>query len=118
MLLEIRNVKKYFSVRKRFLEKEYVRAVDGVNLSIKEGEHLGLVGESGCGKTTLSRLVMGLMPLDSGEILFEGRLVQKLRGEDLRNYRRRAQMVFQDPFTSLDPRLTVRNILKEGLYLE
>jgi ABC-type oligopeptide transport system ATPase subunit len=118
MLLEINNAKKYFPIRKSLFEKDYVRAVDCVNLQLKEGVHFGLVGESGCGKTTLSRLIMKLMPMDSGQILFEGRDITTLRGKELKNYRRRAQMVFQDPFNSLDPRLTIRNVLKEGLHLQ
>lgn len=118
MLLEIKNAKKYFLIRKGLFDRNYVRAVDQVNLTIKEGVHFGLVGESGCGKTTLSRLIMRLMPVDEGDILFEGRNINKLRGEDWKNYRRSAQMVFQDPFNSLDPRLTIINILKEGLHLE
>jgi oligopeptide transport system ATP-binding protein len=92
-----------------------VRAVDGVNLEIRRGETLGLVGESGCGKSTLARLVTGLLPVTGGSILFEDQEITKLRGGKLRRVRRRMQMIFQDPFASLDPRMTVGDILQEPL---
>src|SRR4051794_29333066 len=84
-----------------------VRAVDGVDLEIRRGETLGLVGESGCGKSTLARLVTGLLPVTAGTINFDGQEITKLRGSRLRQVRRRMQMIFQDPFASLDPRMTV-----------
>ena len=92
-----------------------VRAVDGVDLEVRRGETLGLVGESGCGKSTLARLVTGLLPVTAGSIVFDGQDVTKLRGGSLRQVRRRMQMIFQDPFASLDPRMTVGDILQEPL---
>jgi oligopeptide transport system ATP-binding protein len=92
-----------------------VRAVDGVDLEIRRGETLGLVGESGCGKSTLARLVTGLLPVTAGSINFDGSDITALRGARLRRVRRRMQMIFQDPFASLDPRMTVGDILQEPL---
>jgi oligopeptide transport system ATP-binding protein len=92
-----------------------VKAVDGVDLEIRRGETLGLVGESGCGKSTLARLVTALLPVTGGKILFEGQNMTKMRGRGLRRVRRRMQMIFQDPFASLDPRMTVGDIIQEPL---
>ena len=92
-----------------------VKAVDGVSFEIREGETLGLVGESGCGKSTLARLVTQLIPATSGKIFFGDVELTKLRGEKLRQYRRQLQMIFQDPFASLDPRMTVGDIIAEPL---
>jgi oligopeptide transport system ATP-binding protein len=92
-----------------------VRAVDGVDLEIRRGETLGLVGESGCGKSTLARLITGLLPVTAGKIVVDGKEVSKLHGARLRRVRRDMQMIFQDPFASLDPRMTVGDILQEPL---
>jgi oligopeptide transport system ATP-binding protein len=92
-----------------------VHAVDGVSFEIREGETLGLVGESGCGKSTLARLVTQLIPVTSGKVFFGDVELTKLRGEKLRQYRRQMQMIFQDPFASLDPRMTVGDIIAEPL---
>jgi oligopeptide transport system ATP-binding protein len=92
-----------------------VRAVDGVSFEIREGETLGLVGESGCGKSTLARLVTQLLPVTSGKIFFGDVELTRLRGEKLRQHRRQLQMIFQDPFASLDPRMTVGDIIAEPL---
>jgi oligopeptide transport system ATP-binding protein len=92
-----------------------VHAVDGVSFEIRAGETLGLVGESGCGKSTLARLVTQLIPATSGKIFFGDVELTKLRGEKLRQYRRQLQMIFQDPFASLDPRMTVGDIIAEPL---
>ncbi|MGH7765376.1 MAG: ABC transporter ATP-binding protein [Candidatus Dormibacteraceae bacterium] len=92
-----------------------VKAVDGVSFDIREGETLGLVGESGCGKSTLGRLVAQLLPLTSGKIFIEGVEMNRLRGEKLRQQRRQLQIIFQDPFASLDPRMTVGDIIAEPL---
>jgi len=92
-----------------------VRAVDGVDLEIRRGETLGLVGESGCGKSTLARLVTGLLPATAGSIMLDGQDITRLRGGALRRVRRKMQMIFQDPYASLDPRMTVGDILQEPL---
>jgi len=92
-----------------------VRAVDGVDLEVRRGETLGLVGESGCGKSTLARLVTGLLPVTRGTITFDGQEITQLHGGKLRRVRRKMQMIFQDPFASLDPRMTVGDILQEPL---
>ena len=92
-----------------------VKAVDGVDLEIRRGETLGLVGESGCGKSTLARLVTALLPVTAGTITFDGQDITKLHGGRLRRVRRKMQMIFQDPFASLDPRMTVGDILQEPL---
>jgi oligopeptide/dipeptide ABC transporter ATP-binding protein len=92
-----------------------VRAVDGVGLTVRRGETMGLVGESGCGKSTLARLILRLLEPDRGEIVFDQVDITHLRGRALRRHRRRAQMIFQDPYASLNPRLTIRRILNEPL---
>jgi len=118
-LLEIRQLRKYFPVRKGLLQRVqgHVRAVDDVSFSIQPGETLGLVGESGCGKTTVGRTLLRLYEPTSGSILFDGKDITNLRGSDLRTLRRHMQIVFQDPFSSLNPRMTVRGIIEEGLYI-
>ncbi len=113
VLVRIEKTYKYFPVSG--LGGESVRAVDGVDLEIRRGETLGLVGESGCGKSTLARLVTGLLPVTAGSITFDGQDITKLRGGRLRRIRRKMQMIFQDPFASLDPRMTVGDILQEPL---
>ncbi len=114
VMVEVRNLKKYFPVRRFLLSKDYVKAVDGVSFQIKKGECLGLVGESGSGKTTLGRVILRLIPPTSGEILYKGKPVTKMKGEELKEFRKSAQMVFQDPYSSLDPRMTVFQSIIEG----
>ena len=110
-LIEAKNLCKYFRVdRKRTL-----KAVDGVNIAIRCGETLGLVGESGCGKTTCGRTLLHLYDATSGQILFDGKDVSTLRGRELLEFKHRAQMVFQDPYSSLDPRMTIGEIIAEGM---
>ena len=92
-----------------------VRAVDDVSISVERGETVALVGESGCGKSTLAKLVLGLAPLTAGAIRFEGEAVSGLRGQALKHYRRQVQAVFQDPYSSLNPRLRIASILSEPL---
>ena len=115
LILEVKNLKKYFPVRKGLLMREVgqVKAVDDVSLSIKRGETLGLVGESGCGKSTLGRALIRLYEPTSGEVSFNGQNFLKLKGEQLRRERKHLQMIFQDPYASLDPRMTVGQILSE-----
>jgi len=110
-LLRVTDVTKHFTVGVR----TQVRAVDGVSFEIYPGETLGLVGESGCGKSTLGRVVTQLLPATSGSIFFDGLDLTSLRGESLRQKRREVQMIFQDPYASLDPRMTIGDIIAEPL---
>jgi oligopeptide transport system ATP-binding protein len=117
VLLEVRNLVKHFEVGGGLFggRRGTVRAVDGVSFSIRKGETLGLVGESGCGKTTTGRCILQLETATAGEILFEGRELTKLGPDDLRAVRRRLQVIFQDPYSSLNPRMTVGDIIAEPL---
>lgn len=116
-LLSVRNLKKYFPIRSGVFMRTtgYVRAVDDVSFSVREGETLGLVGESGCGKSTTGRTVLRLIEPTEGEVEFDGIPLTKLSSEEMRKRRRDMQMVFQDPFASLNPRMTVGDILEEPL---
>jgi oligopeptide/dipeptide ABC transporter ATP-binding protein len=117
-ILEVRNLVKHFSVRtggSLRAGSEVVKAVDGVSFSIKRGTTLGLVGESGCGKTTTGRCILLLERPTSGQILFEGRDLTTLSRAELRNVRRKIQVIFQDPYSSLNPRMTVGQIVAEPL---
>ena len=116
-LLEVRNLKKHFPVRGGLLHRviAQVRAVDGVDFTIRQGRTLGLVGESGCGKSTLGRAILRLHEPTSGQVLLEGEDFTALNREDLIAERRRMQIIFQDPFASLSPRRTVAQIIREPL---
>ena len=118
-LLSVRNIKKYFPIRGGILGRQVgqVHAVDGVSFDIAAGETLGLVGESGCGKSTTGRCIMRLIEPTSGELWFQGREVTRLEGEDLRALRRDLQIIFQDPYASLNPRHTVGTIISEALII-
>ncbi len=125
-ILEVRGVSRHFTRHPTLAERilmaagrasppPVVRAVEGVDLAIERGEVLGLVGESGCGKSTLARVVTGILPPTAGEVRFEGRPAQALRGRERLDYLLAVQMIFQDPFASLDPRMRVRRIVGEAL---
>ncbi len=115
-LVEVRGLCKYFQVRRAFSRTRYeVKAVDRVDLEIRRGEVFGLVGESGCGKSTVGRLLLRLLLPTSGQVLFAGDDIARKRGEELATMRRRMQIVFQDPYSSLNPSFDVRGILWEGL---
>jgi len=116
-LLEVRDLKKHFPIGASLLGKArgWVKAVDGISFSIESGETLGLVGESGCGKTTTAKLILAAEEPTAGAIDFEGRTLGELHGTGLRDYRRKVQVVFQDPFSSLSPRMRVGDIIAEPI---
>ena len=118
-LLEVNHLKKYFPVRSGLFSKisAWVKAVDDVSFDIKPGETFGLVGESGCGKTTVGRTILRLMEPSGGEAIFEGENIFDMDSNTLRATRRRMQIVFQDPYSSLNPRMTVGSIVGEPLYV-
>lgn len=110
IMLEARNLKKYFKTAHGLLH-----AVDDVSFSIEKGKTLGLVGESGCGKSTTGRLLIRLLELTDGSVIFDGKDISKLRGREMRRMRRSMQMIFQDPFSSIDPRKTVSQTIREPI---
>ncbi|RJG25651.1 ABC transporter ATP-binding protein [Paenibacillus thiaminolyticus] len=116
-LLQVRNLKKHYPIRKGLLNKQVgsVKSVDGLNFDIYEGETFGIVGESGCGKSTTGRSVLRLIEPTEGEVLFQGRNLMALSPKELRQLRPEMSMIFQDPYASLDPRWTVQRILEEPL---
>jgi oligopeptide transport system ATP-binding protein len=116
-LLEIRDLKKYFPVPTGLFGrlKEHVKAIDGVTLDVDDGETVGLVGESGCGKTSLGRCLVRLIEPSGGSVTFQGQELSALSGSEMRDVRRKMQMIFQDPYASLNPRMRVGEIIGEGL---
>nr|BAL52536.1 peptide/nickel transport system ATP-binding protein [uncultured Chloroflexota bacterium] len=118
-LLEVSHLKTYFPVRSGLFQRivGWVKAVDDVSFQVYEGETLGLVGESGCGKTTIGRSILRLIKPTSGQVLFEGKDVLRPRGAELKELRRNMQIIFQDPYGSLDPRLPIGESIMEGLHI-
>lgn len=112
VLLDVRGLKKYFSTPKGMLQ-----AVDDVSFTVERGKTLGIVGESGCGKSTTGRAILRLIEPTAGEVYFEGRDVTKLNKEDLRKMRKEMQIIFQDPFSSVDPRMSIGNIIAEPIHI-
>ena len=115
ILLEVKNLKKYYPVRTGFIKKTELKAVDDVSFFIRKGETLGIVGESGCGKTTLGRTVLRLEEPTSGDIIYEG---ESIIGKNMKEYRKKMQIVFQDPYASLDPRKTGSDIIGEAMDIQ
>ena len=118
-LVEVKNLVKYFPVRAGLLQRvvAHVQAVDDVSFAVRKGETLGLVGESGCGKTTVGRSMLRLIEPTSGEVSFAGRNMLELRGNELKAIRRDMQIIFQDPYASLDPRVPIGESIMEGLHI-
>ena len=119
VLVEVRDLVKHFPVPGRLFSRSLgvVKAVDGLNFTIEQGKTLALVGETGCGKTTVARLILRLETPTSGRVLFEGQDIHKLSGPALRHFRTRMQAVFQDPWSSLNPRMRVRDLIAEALFV-
>ncbi len=116
-LIEVNGLKKYFPVKGLIRVSGHVHAVDGINLTIDEKETVGLVGESGCGKSTAGRVILRLLEPTSGHVLFRSKDVFKLHGEELKQFRREAQIILQDPYTSLNPRMNIFELIMEPLYV-
>lgn len=113
-LIEVKNLKKYFGIKEGFLftlKEKWVKAVDDVSLKIEKGKTLGIVGESGCGKTTLGKTIIRLIEPTSGDIFYEGNSIVQLKKKEMSEYRKKMQIIFQDPFSSLDPRMRVKKII-------
>lgn len=117
VILDVQGLRKYFSIRRGFIQRVagWVKAVDGVSFEIEQGKTLGLVGESGCGKTTVARLILKLLRPDHGKIIFQGRDISKFTEKEMKPHRKEIQIVFQDPFGSLNPRMTIGLSIEEGL---
>ena len=111
-LIEVKDLKQYFQIKTGLFKKTPLKAVDGISFQIKKGETLGLVGESGCGKTTVGRTIMRLYKPTAGQVFYEG---EEITDKNIQEYRKKMQMVFQDPYSSLNPRMTVADIIGEPL---
>ena len=119
-LLKVENLQKYFPIRKGIVVQRHVgdvKAVDGVSFDIRRGETLGMVGESGCGKSTIGRTILRLLEPTAGKVTFEGRVLNDLSGEEMRKMRSQMQMIFQDPYASLNPRMRVGDIIGEPMLI-
>jgi len=119
-ILEVEALRKHFPIRSGFFQRVsgWVKAVNGVDFQISEGRTLGLVGESGCGKSTVARMIMGLLTPDSGRIRYRGTEIGRLSEKQRRPFRKQMQIVFQDPYGSLNPRMTVGQSIEEGLRIQ
>lgn len=119
VILRLEKVKKYFPIRRGFFQHTvgWVKAVDGVSFDIEQGKTMGLVGESGCGKSTVARLILKLLETDEGKIIFEGRNISRFSEKEMKPFRKEVQIIFQDPFGSLNPRMTVGQCVEEGIRL-
>ncbi|RLB94467.1 MAG: peptide ABC transporter substrate-binding protein [Deltaproteobacteria bacterium] len=117
VLLRVRGLKKYFPVRRGFLQRVvgWIKAVDGVDFDIERGKTLGLVGESGCGKSTVGKLILKLLEPDEGKIIYQGKDISSFSRSEMKPFRKKMQIVFQDPFGSLNPRMTIGASIEEGL---
>ena len=117
VLLRVRGLKKYFPVRRGFLQRVvgWIKAVDGVDFDIERGKTLGLVGESGCGKSTVGKLILKLLEPDEGKIIYQGKDISSFSRNEMKPFRKKMQIVFQDPFGSLNPRMTIGASIEEGL---
>ena len=116
-LLEVKNLKQYFDVPNGFMRTLKLKAVDDVSFTIKEGETLGLVGESGCGKSTTGRSILRLIEPTAGEVFFEGKDITKVSKREMRHVRKDMQMIFQDPAGSLNPRMRISDLIEEPLLI-
>ena len=118
-LVEVQHLVKYFPVRAGLMQRvvNWVKAVDDVSFTVKKGETLGMVGESGCGKTTIGRSMLRLVEPTSGSVHYDNKDVLKLRGNELKDVRRHMQIIFQDPYASLDPRVPIGESVMEGLHI-
>ena len=112
-LIQVNHLKQYFDINMGFFKSKALKAVDDISFSIREGETLGLVGESGCGKTTAGRSILHLYKPTAGEVIYRGKKIET--PQDIKEFRKHATMVFQDPYSSLDPRMTVEDIIGEPL---
>ena len=117
IILRLEGLKKYFPIRRGFLHKihGWEKAVDGVSFEIEQGKTMGLVGESGCGKTTVARLILKLLQSDAGKIIFQGHDISQFSEKEMKPYRKEIQIIFQDPFGSLNPRMTIGQTIEDGI---